>query len=527
MFDLFRTSLAARSTAAVLAIVALVGLLFLAVALPLTLQFEEQRQHTQLVELLNTVEDSVSIACFLADGQMAGEIAEGLLSNRTVREVTIFAAGAELARRVRPDDATREPPVAALMRNVESPFTPGEIVGSIALAPDAGEIRNNVWQSVRIIVLLVLVQVIITGIGVTLAVNRYIARPTARLSRALHALQAEAGEKLTIPRGNESDEIGQLTHDINAMAGNVWYALHQERKLRQEHEIESLKFRAIFEHADSGIFLVDGDGMLISANPAFARLFNVPQPATNAWSALRFSDLCTDNRDDVADLLVRCSHEKHPMAVDLKVGGRPGLPTRWISVVLNPLDDGNLQGVANDVTAHKKAELAAQTLAATDRLTGLGNRLGFEQQLTDLMERSYREKGYRFTLLMMDLDYFKQVNDTFGHKAGDEVLVQVARRLEQVVRRSDFVGRLGGDEFVILLDETVDRTIVEKILNKIIAAVGEPIKVADGALARVGTSLGAVVFDDPNVSHEELVRRADEAMYAAKRAGRNTFHIYT
>lgn len=527
MYHILRTSLTVRSTAMVLTIVGLVGLLFLAIAIPLTWQFEGERQHTQLVELLNTVQHSVSIACFLADGQMAGEIAEGLLSNHTVREVIIHSGAAELARRASADDAHSGAPIAPLTRSVESPFTPGEIVGSIALVPDAGEIRNNVWQSVRFIVLLVLVQMIITGIGVTLVVNRNIARPTARLSRELHGLQAEAGEKLAIPRGNETDEIGQLVRDINTMAGKVSHVLNQERQLRREHEIESRKFRAIFEHADSGIFLVDGGGMLISANPSFARLFSVPDAATQSWQSLRFADLCGGLGHDVSDLLVRCLEEQRPMTLDMRLGGRPGVPTRWVSVVLSPLEDRRLQGVANDVTVHKQAEIAAQTLAATDRLTGLGNRLGFERRLDEMLERSYVDKAFHFTLLMMDLDFFKQVNDTHGHEAGDRVLEQIARRLEQVVRRTDFVGRLGGDEFVVLLDETVDQPIVEKILTKIIAAVGEPIPVGDGATAQVGTSIGAVVFDDATVPRDELVRRADEAMYAAKRAGRNTWHFFS
>ncbi len=534
MRELLRTRLAVRSTAVVLAIVGIVGVSLLAITLPLTQRLEEERQHDQLEDLLNTVQHPVSIACFLGDAQLAGEIAEGLLSNRTVGEVIIHAGDKDLARRTRAQDTTSSPPVSPnsprahpLTRIVESPFSPGESVGTITLVPDAGAIRANVARSIRFIMLLVLVQVLITGVGVSLVVNRNITRPAAGISRALHGLRAESGEKLAVPTGNEGDELGQLVRDINAMADNMVDVLNQERDLRREHEFESRKFRAIFEHADTGIFLVDAAGMLISANPAFARLFGMPDAAIHSWRTLRFADLCGGHGGAVGDLLARCVEEQRPLTLDLKLGGRPGVPTRWVSVVLSPLKDGRLQGVANDVTVHKQAEIAAQQLAATDRLTGVGNRLGFERQLDDMLERSYRERDYRFTLLMMDLDFFKQVNDTHGHKAGDEVLVQVARRLEQVVRRSDFVGRLGGDEFVVLLDETVDRPVVGKILHKIIAAIDEPVALGDGASATVGVSIGVVAFDDPAVTREELVRRADEAMYAAKRDGRNTFHYFS
>ena len=106
------------------------------------------------------------------------------------------------------------------------------------------------------------------------------------------------------------------------------------------------------------------------------------------------------------------------------------------------------------------------------------------------------------------------------------MLVVVARRLENAVRKSDFVGRLGGDEFVVLLDGVHDRESVERIASKIISAVGEPIAITGGMRANVGASAGAAVFDGGTATKDDLIRRADEAMYQAKQSGRNRYRFY-
>jgi diguanylate cyclase (GGDEF)-like protein/PAS domain S-box-containing protein len=529
MTGVLSTSLAARSTILLLFIVALVGLGLLLIAVPLTQQQEKDRQDTRLRGLLLTVQDAASIACFLSDKQLADEIAEGLLKNQTVREVVIRAGTVELAHRERNSLSHNrtDPTSTPLRRQLESPFTPGEVVGDITLVPDAGEIARNVQRSTRFITLLFIVQVAVTGLGGALVVIRLIARPITNLSSELHELRAESGQKLAIPRGNEADEIGQLVRDVNTMADHVVSALNQERQLRQEQEIESQKFRAIFEHADTGIFLIDAAGIVISGNPAFAGLFNIPEPAMHSRDGLKLIDLVGEHASVVSDLIARCAEENQPLNLDLKLSGKPGMPARWVSVVLSPIEGGRMQGVANDVTQHKLAEESAQQLAATDHLTGLGNRLGLERRLQEMIEQGYRRPRSGFTLLMMDLDRFKQVNDTHGHKAGDEVLITVARRLEHVVRKTDFVGRLGGDEFVVLLTATMEPHIIETINQKIIAAIDQPISIDAGGSVQVGVSIGAASFGDPAPTRDELIRRADTAMYAAKQAGRNTYRFYT
>jgi diguanylate cyclase (GGDEF)-like protein len=529
MPSFLRTSIAARSAAIILALVGLIGAGFFLVAIPLTERQESARQQERLNGLLDTVQRTVSIACFLSDRQLADEVAQGLLANRTVGAVTVSAGGVRLAHRANPaaggaaNALPATPAAGILVRQVMSPFNPAEVVGEISLVPDADEIRSIVRQDTRWIALLLAVQLVVIGLSLVAVVVHLVVRPISRISARLHELRAEHGQKLAVPQGNETDEIGQLVHDVNAMVDKLVAILNQERTLRLQREIDERKFRAIFDNANTGIFLVDASGRLNSWNPAFAHFFALAEvaPPAGPWPA--FADLLGAQRLLAADLLARCVEHDRSVGREFKLEAGAGMPTRWINVVLSPVEDGRLQGVANDVTEQKRAEESAQQLAASDPLTGLGNRLGFERRLEQLVDRCYRDPAQRFALLMLDLDWFKQVNDTYGHPAGDEVLVQVARRIEKAVRQSDYVARVGGDEFAVLLDAAPRRDIIERVIGKIIAGIGAPIAVGAGLSAIVGASVGAAVFSGVTQSKADLIRRADEAMYRAKKDGRNRF----
>ncbi|RNE88912.1 diguanylate cyclase domain-containing protein [Marichromatium sp. AB31] len=159
------------------------------------------------------------------------------------------------------------------------------------------------------------------------------------------------------------------------------------------------------------------------------------------------------------------------------------------------------------------------TLAHYDRLTGLPNRTLFFDRLERLHESAMRY-GRRYGLLYLDLDGFKQVNDTFGHHAGDRLLEQVAVLLRQGVRRADTVARLGGDEFAILLSEVGDADAAHQFGNKLITLIGDAEQLHYQGV-RVGASAGIAIYPDHASSPELLVRRADQAMYAAKKRGKN------
>ena len=217
--------------------------------------------------------------------------------------------------------------------------------------------------------------------------------------------------------------------------------------------------------------------------------------------------------------------EKRTISGEIKLINNDGNP-RWLTMILNSVGEDQLQGVTNDITDSKLREAHAHKLALTDALTGLDNRLGFEKQIEAMIEERKADPVQNFTMMMIDLDRFKQVNDTYGHDVGDIVLVQVARRIEQSIRKADFAARLGGDEFAVLLPYLADEEIVTRLAQTLVKNISLPIYTKTDIETSVGASIGISLVTGMLKNKEEIVKQADLALYAVKHGGRNGFRIY-
>lgn len=203
---------------------------------------------------------------------------------------------------------------------------------------------------------------------------------------------------------------------------------------------------------------------------------------------------------------------------------------RWYQGKMVPQfdDEGKVVGVltsTRDMTTLKRAELALAHQAVHDALTGLANRTLFVDRLTQALHRLDREPG-QIAVMFIDVDRFKPINDSLGHEVGDRVLIEIARRLTKVARRTDTVARFGGDEFVLLCDRlnTDDDTAVHAIAQRVVSALDSP--VLDGARRfDISGSVGVAVTSNPNIDVSTLLRDADTAMYEAKERGGNQFRI--
>jgi diguanylate cyclase (GGDEF)-like protein len=173
----------------------------------------------------------------------------------------------------------------------------------------------------------------------------------------------------------------------------------------------------------------------------------------------------------------------------------------------------------------RENERQLQALAHTDTLTGLANRLLFDARLEQSMQQARRSQG-QTALLLVDLDHFKAINDSYGHAIGDEVLRSAAERFRAAVREVDTVARLGGDDFAIVLAAIGSAADADRMADKIVAGLREPMRVLGMPLEVTG-SVGVAVFSGGDLSPAELVRRADRAMYAAKEAGRGCFRVHS
>ena len=194
------------------------------------------------------------------------------------------------------------------------------------------------------------------------------------------------------------------------------------------------------------------------------------------------------------------------------VPGRDGMPSR-------------LHGSVQDVTERHAAEASLVHQALHDALTGLPNRLLFVDRLAQALRRLERRES-RLALLFIDLDRFKVVNDTYGHAAGDTVLVATMHRLEKVLRPGDTLARLGGDEFTVLCEDLDDVPGVRTIAERALGAVAPPVDLGDGRRACVTASIGVAIVGPGEGAPEDLLADADSAMYRAKERGRNRIEVF-
>jgi len=199
------------------------------------------------------------------------------------------------------------------------------------------------------------------------------------------------------------------------------------------------------------------------------------------------------------------------------------------NVVKNARDTvTRMMGVVRDITEEKDWANQLHTLAHNDALTGLPNRLVLEAQLSRALERA-RESGTRVALVFLDLNGFKEINDTHGHAAGDQILIVTAHRLKNLMRTSDTVARIGGDEFVLIFEGVAQQGVglteeIHRLCAKVLIELSVPINL-DTQQVRIGSSLGVAVFPDHAVSMDTLIHIADLAMYDAKRSGNNQYRL--
>ena len=179
----------------------------------------------------------------------------------------------------------------------------------------------------------------------------------------------------------------------------------------------------------------------------------------------------------------------------------------------------------SDITEQKHADAMIWKQANYDPLIGLPNRRLFRDRLEQEIKKAHRT-GLRAGLLFLDLDRFKEVNDSFGHAAGDALLIEAARRIASCVREADTVARLGGDEFTVILSEIEDNGIIERVARDIIEEMAKPFHLG-GKLANISASIGISVYPGDSTEIDELLKNADLAMYEAKNAGRNRYRYFT
>lgn len=307
---------------------------------------------------------------------------------------------------------------------------------------------------------------------------------------------------------------------LRRVAETVANALERDRA-HAELEASEARFRLLADNATDLVSLHDLAGTIRYASPASRSLLGYePEDLVGVpVFALMHPDDVDDASRGVAEMLTS-GNASVTWSLRLRRTDRSYI---WVESTVRAVDDPvtgdptGFQASCRDITARKALEEELLRQARHDPLTGLANRTLLLERLEAAAARRARSRG-GFSVLMVDLDGFKQVNDLGGHAAGDDVLKVIADRLNQLVRRTDTVARVGGDEFVVLCTDT-DPDHANAVAERVVAVLAEPV-VGPWGTAAIGASVGVAHADDALANPEELLRRADLAMYEAKRQGK-------
>ena len=290
-----------------------------------------------------------------------------------------------------------------------------------------------------------------------------------------------------------------------------------------------LRYRHIFEHAREGIFQTSLEGRYLSANPALARLYGYPTP----------EELIADLSDIDRRLYVepqRRERFQRLMALhgevrnfESEVYRRDGSRI-WISENAHSVRDAHgqficFEGTVQDISERRNQLAQLEHQANYDTLTGLANRNLLRDRIGPAIAQAERS-GHFLAVVFVDLDHFKLINDSLGHDAGDQLLVEIAQRMRNCLRATDTVARHSGDEFVLLLNEHFRVNNVIAHLQRVLKQVNQPVSLL-GREFQMGASMGVALYPQDGTDAQSLLKHADVAMYAAKQRGRNNFQFFT
>lgn len=342
----------------------------------------------------------------------------------------------------------------------------------------------------------------------------FIRKPIHHVARALDAVAKGGVIEQNIVVHSEETEL--LINAFENMQSQV-----NSRQSRLE---------SILENAGEGVITIDERGIIETFNAAAQKLFGYDSKEVLGKNiSLLTPDSISDNHNQYI-----LNYQES--GVSKIVGNKRELTGKRKDSTLFPISlkvseliaDGQrlYTALIEDISDSKAMMEDLQQLAEHDSLTGLYNRFYFTSELERVTERSKRNKYVNCALFYIDLDNFKYVNDTLGHLAGDQLLIEVTTLFSEKLRRSDLLARLGGDEFaVIVYDVTQD--MAKKIANTLREYMQDYIFTQNGKSIHVGCSIGLAMFDQDILTKEDLLARADFACRAAKKAGRNTVHVYT
>ena len=346
------------------------------------------------------------------------------------------------------------------------------------------------------------------------------------------ALQLEAVKSPTQPH-LVADALGEVYGVLDELRASQEGLMQQNRQLlstQRELEIERRRYHDLFNFAPYGYLVTDGRGLILEANRAIATLLNFPQAELIDKPLVLFAEAGSSERLLAMMEAIATSGETDPAFAqdwEARICPHHGSPIDVaITLSVNRQANGTLESLRwllRDITQQKRAIAEIHHQAFYDSLTDLPNRTFFDAHLGKAIAQAERN-AEQLAVVFLDLDGFKGINDSLGHAAGDQLLAKTADRLTQDLREADVLVRWGGDEFALIMHQIDGLETVTQVCDRLQANL-RPAFVVDGHRVTISSSMGAALFPHHGRDPETLLRHADQALYEAKKSGRNTYRL--
>ena len=398
-------------------------------------------------------------------------------------------------------------------------------IGTLFLRYDLAADKRKAWQmAMQQGLASWLVLVVLSGI-IFLLFRRYISKRLAYLMSVVDRLRK--GEANARAHLLGKDEIAQLGASLDEMADHL--LANQAELERQQAEIlaTSARYQTLFAASRDGLILLDRDNHIIDVNPSLCQLFQLDKnqltgSLCQSWLANEMDSMLRQRLNSLLSQVGQANQEIE-LVLDNRQGGRCEVAVRFFPYVQGDSVRGTWC-VLRDISERRAQERRMRYLAEHDELTGLANRPAFLDSLASIVQQAAARQRH-LSLLFVDLDRFKQVNDTLGHAIGDLLLKAVAERISHFLGENGFAARQGGDEFLLCLPE-YDAQQAEQYAVILAHELSQPYRIADYTL-NLTPSIGICAYPEHAEEPDELIRYADVAMYQAKLEGRNACRVFS
>lgn len=496
-------------------------LIGLAVSIIEDVRQAESSAKKELVMISEVIATNSTSALLFNDAQAAKKTLSVLSENELIIEATIQNHDKQLFAQYRRKEGQTTAFFDALQHQTDI-VNNGQILGVLVINANLKPLWNTLFLQWLIKFAALTLLFAISYLILRKAI-RNVLEPIQRLLAAVHDIKFSRDYALRVEQ-TSTDELGQLTMEFNSMLAIIE---KREQQLQQSNEA--------LAQVQEPIVIRDADLKCQYINPAFTKLFGYTQPDLINKNFLLTTEQSASN-DEQEISAYHIARDKGVFRGETYRKTKSGkiLPVqRYISPVKDK--QGEVKGyvtVLSDISEKKHAENLIWRQANFDSLTGLPNRLMFNHRLKQEIAKMNRANR-PLALMFLDLDHFKEINDTLGHDMGDELLKEAAKRIMSCVRETDEVGfseniaRLGGDEFTIMLTEVIDQESTEMIAQRVLNKLSQPFQL-NNELVHISASIGIVIAQPhEQLDTETLVKYADIAMYDAKQKGRNCYSHFS